>query len=151
LFPAGGGTGVPRGTTVLAGAGPAGPTSGEPVPCTIDHWRAGDIELTCRADAPAYAVISSSSARGWSAFVDHSDAPWLTADVRRRPVALPSGAHTVRWPYAAPALTVGASTALAGLLGLLAIALAGYRRSHSAPIVSEEIAPGEIVTGEIVN
>jgi hypothetical protein len=129
LFPPGGGTGLLRGTIVLAGGGPPGPSSREPAPCAILAWRDGDIDLTCTTDAAGYAVVSSTAAAGWVVALDDRDADWLTADVLRRAVAIPRGTHRIRWTYAAPGLRAGSLVALAGLLGL--VALWGLRPSRS--------------------
>src|SRR5262249_26345962 len=88
LFPPGTGHGLDPGVIVLAGRGtdhqdePA-----PPEPCTIERWRPGAIDLACDAAGAAYAVISSSAARGWSVTVDRYDTEWQTADVIRRAVA----------------------------------------------------------------
>jgi hypothetical protein len=121
LFPAGGGTGVLRGTLVLGGSGPLGPSSREPQRCAIRGWRDGDIDLSCTSDAAGYAVVSSTAAAGWTVSVDDRDADWLTADVLRRAVAIPAGTHRVHWTYATPGLLLGELVALAGVLGLLAL------------------------------
>lgn len=128
LFAPGGGTGILRGTTVLAGAGPEGPSAAQPVPCAIDAWRDGDIALTCASDRAGYAVVSSSAAPGWTVTVDGGDTGWLTADVLRRGVALPAGSHRVRWTYAAPGLGAGARVGLAGALGALGLLAFGLSR-----------------------
>jgi len=122
---------------VLAGAGPSTPTGQQPRPCTIDAWRAGDLALTCAAGGPAYAVVSSSAAPGWTVTVDDRDATWLVADVLRRAVAIPAGSHRLRWRYAAPGLAAGAWIALAGVLAIAALWALGRR-------------PG-VVAGEIAN
>ncbi len=127
LFPAGGGTGLLRGTIVLEGRGEPGPPSREPRPCTIRSWQRGDIALTCVADAPAYAVVSSTTATGWAVEVDDEPVNWQTADVLRRAVAIPAGTHRVRWTYTTPGLAGGALIALVGLLGLGALVLVGRR------------------------
>ena len=126
LFPLGAKS--PRGTAVLRGAGPSRPDRGPPLPCAIRRWRAGDLELACTADAAGYAVVSSASAPGWTATVDGAPAPWLTADVIRRAVAVPAGDHVVRWTYAAPLAAAGLWVALAGLLGVAGLAAAARRR-----------------------
>jgi len=131
LFPGGGGTGVLRGTTVLAGAGPSGPTATEPRPCAVEIWQASDIALSCTADRPAWAVVSSSAAPGWTVTVDGRAADWLTADVLRRAVSIPPGRHELHWTYAAPCLTAGALVALAGAVGLLALLALGLHASRS--------------------
>jgi hypothetical protein len=131
LFPGGGGTGVLRGTTVLAAAGPPGPTATEPRPCAIEAWQASDIALSCTADRPAWAVVSSSAAPGWTVTVDGRAADWLTADVLRRAVSIPPGRHDVHWSYTAPGLTAGALVALAGAVGLLALFALGLHAGRS--------------------
>jgi len=127
LFPGAGGAGVGRGVTVLAGAGAAAPSASEPAPCASVAWRAGDIALSCTAERPGYAVVSSSAAPGWSASVDGAPADWLTADVLRRAVAVPAGHHAVRWRYVTPGLGAGALVTLAGVLAVLAIGALGRR------------------------
>jgi hypothetical protein len=131
LFPGAGGTGLLRGTIVLAGAGEPGPAGHEPRPCTIRGWHSGDIELGCVADAASYAVVSSAAAAGWAVTIDDHPADWLTADVLRRAVAVPAGEHVVRWTYVAPGLFSGLGVALAGLAGLVALALIGCQRRRS--------------------
>lgn len=127
---------LPRGTVVLRGRGPArsepagsgpalsGPASrgaGPPRPCAIQRWDAGALELLCDGGAAGgYAVVSSTAARGWSVTIDGAPAPWLVADVLRRAVPLPPGAHAVRWTYEAPLQAAGLWAALAGLAALAA-------------------------------
>lgn len=136
LFPPAGGTGLLRGTIVLAGGGPPGPSSREPRPCAIRAWQGGDIDLSCTAETAAYAVVSSTAAPGWSVRVDGAPADWLTADVLRRAVAIPAGAHRVHWTYATPGLATGALVALAGLLGLVVLWGVG-RRAHRARLAPD--------------
>ena len=133
LFPEGGGTGVLRGTTVLDGAGPEGPTGRDPRPCKIVEWRAGDIELRCTTDVAGYAVVSSTTAPGWTVTVDDAPAAWLTADVLRRGVAITPGTHRVHWHYAPPGLVLGALLGLAGALALAALITLGlmWRRPET--------------------
>ncbi len=119
IFFPGGGTGIPRGTLVLRGTGEPNADPGGPDACTIVAWRDGDIALTCDAGpAAAYAAVSSTSAPGWRATVDGTDTPWLTADVLRRAVPLPPGAHAIHWTYRAPGFGLGAALAATGLLAL---------------------------------
>jgi hypothetical protein len=130
LFPAGGGTGIGRGTLVLRGSGPPGRQAHEPRPCEIRAWQGGEIELSCTAETSAYAVVSSSVAPGWSVRVDGAPVYWQIADVLRRAVEIPPGTHHVRWSYAPPGLAVGAALALAGMLALVALRVAGRSRSR---------------------
>lgn len=145
LFPAGGGTGVPRGTIVLDGAGEAGPTGRTPKPCAIHAWRDGDIALGCATDAPAYAAISSASAPGWIATIDGAPVEWRTADVVRRAVALPVGHHEVRWRYAPPGLAPGLAVAIAGALGAIGLGVLGRRRRRDREDRGCRTTAGEIV------
>jgi hypothetical protein len=101
-----------------------GPTASEPRPCGIAGWSDGDIAVTCVADRPAWAAVSSSAAPGWTVTVDDRAADWLPADVLRRAVAIPAGSHRIHWRYATPGLAIGAWIAAAGLAALLAIAAA---------------------------
>ncbi|MEO7092456.1 MAG: hypothetical protein ABI175_04340, partial [Polyangiales bacterium] len=64
LFPASGGTGVLRGTVVLAGRGAGQPDRGPPMPCTIERWHPGAIDLVCTSDVAAYAAIASTPSAG---------------------------------------------------------------------------------------
>jgi hypothetical protein len=125
LFAPGGGTGVPRGTVVLQGAGDARGDQGPPVPCTIAHWRAGDIALSCTTDKEGYAAISSTAAAGWSVTVDGAPRPWVVADVLRRAVHVDAGTHHLRWTYAPPGLLAGLVLAALGVLALGALLVMG--------------------------
>jgi uncharacterized membrane protein YfhO len=86
--------------------------------------------------------VSSTAAAGWSVSLDDRDAEWLIADVMRRAVAMPAGAHRVRWTYAVPGLRAGALVALAGVL--LLVALRGLDRRTRRPIVRGPGARGPI-------
>ena len=120
---------LPRGTVVLGEPGDASPPRPKdaPLPCAIEAWSAGTIELACTSDARGYAVVSSSAAAGWSVTVDGAEAHWTTADVLRRAVAIPAGTHRVHWSYAAPGLNFGLAIAGIGLALLIALALASRR------------------------
>lgn len=128
LFPAGGGARGGRDRVVLAGTGTDNEEGvGAPAPCEIARWIAGAIDLDCTAAAPAYAVVSSPAAAGWSVTVDGAATPWVRADVLRRAVALPAGRHRVAWRYRIPGLAAGAALAGLGLLGLAALVALGRR------------------------
>lgn len=119
---------APRGTVVLAGAGPSIADRGPPLPCTVERWDPGAIDLACTSDAPGYAVVSSTPAPGWRVEVDGAARPWLTADVLRRAVEVAPGRHRVAWRYAAPGLVAGAALSLIAAVAAAAIALAARRR-----------------------
>jgi hypothetical protein len=116
----------------LAGAEPQAPRTGAVVPCAIHTWQAGEIDLSCTADAASYAVVSSAAASGWQVELDDRDAPWLGVDAMRRAVAIPAGTHRVRWTYVLPGLRAGAVIAIAGALALCALWTLG-RRPRTTP------------------
>lgn len=127
LYPASGGTGVLRGTVVLSGSGAPATDRGPPVPCEIDRWEPGAIDLRCTTDVAAYAVISSSTAAGWNVTVDGSSATWHTADVLRRAVAIAPGTHHIAWRYRTPGLALGLALATLATLLLCALLVASRR------------------------
>jgi hypothetical protein len=133
LFAAGGGTNVLRGTVVLRGAGEARVDTGPPLPCTIDDWSAGAIDVTCAHEVAGHAVISSSTHPGWSVNVGGAPRTRLTADVLRRAVAIDAGRQTISWRYATPGGTLGAVLAVLGALAIALIAVfAMFARRRTA-------------------
>jgi hypothetical protein len=132
LFPPGAGRGLGSGLVVLAGTGAENQDEPGPAqPCTIDRWSGTAIDLHCASDRPAYAVVSSSPARGWSVSVDGRASPWLVADVLRRAVAVGAGEHQIAWRYWPPGLTIALVLAALGSMGLLALWLV-YGRDPDA-------------------
>lgn len=130
LFPPGAGLGLPAGLVVLRGTGPEHQEEPRaPEPCTISRWARGAIDMTCGNQEPAYAVVSSTNARGWNVEVDGRDTPWVTADLMRRAVRLEPGTHVVSWRYAAPGVILGVSLALTALLALLALLALSFVRA----------------------
>ncbi|HUJ60068.1 MAG TPA: hypothetical protein VLX92_16295, partial [Kofleriaceae bacterium] len=97
-------------------------------------WDDGAIDVTCTAPQDAYAVVSSTAARGWSAELDGEAVAWRVADVLRRAIAIPRGTHRVAWRYAAPGLAPGLALAAAGLALLAALGwLSRSRTPDRAP------------------
>jgi hypothetical protein len=130
LFPPGSDRGLSSGVVVLEGHGSQQQDEPGPAqPCKVLRWDAGAIDVECTADRPAYHVISSSAARGWSVTVDGRDTPWLVADVIRRAVPLTPGTHRIEWRYAAPGLRIALVLAALGILALVALWLVRGRDS----------------------
>ena len=124
LFPAAGGRGIAPASAILTGTGdlPAEQGNGHAAPCEIQRWEAGAIELACDTPLAGYAVVSSSAEPGWRVTVDGEERTWVPADVLRRAVAIPAGAHAVRWRYDRRDRTT-LVIVLAGLALLLALAI----------------------------
>lgn len=124
LFPPGAGRGLGAGLVVLQGTGRENQDEPGPAqPCTIDRWSVGAIDLSCDARGPAYAVVSSTAARGWTVSVDGADVPWLAADVMRRAVAVTAGEHRIAWRYRAPGLRIAFVLAALAVAALVAVLL----------------------------
>ena len=136
LFPDG--KRAPQTLVVLAGRGsPSQEASGHMAPCTIGGWTEGAIDLSCTSPIDAFTVVSSSALPGWSATVDDRAAPWVTADVIRRAVAVPAGTHRVHWQYRTPGLTLALVLAALGIALLIALSLvrgALDRAADPAPV-----------------
>jgi hypothetical protein len=106
-------------------------------PCKLLRWDAGAIDLECTPDRPAYAVISSTAARGWTAQIDGRDAPWLVADVMRRAVPLTPGTHRIAWRYTPPGLSIALALAALGIVVLVALWLVYGRDSDPGDATSD--------------
>ena len=104
----------------------------------------GEIELTdyrpnylryeYTAAAPALAVFSEIYYdKGWTAYVDGEQAPYIRADYILRAMELPAGHHTVEWRFRAPAWGavegVTLVCSLAVLAGCVAVAAVWVRRT----------------------
>jgi hypothetical protein len=132
LFPPGSSSGLSSGMIVLQGEGAQNQDEPGPAqPCKLVRWDAGAIDLECTAERDAYAVISSTAARGWTAQIDGREVPWLVADVMRRAVPLTPGAHRIAWRYRPPGLTIALALAALGILVLLALWLVYGRDSEA--------------------
>jgi hypothetical protein len=142
LFPPGVSKGLGSGLIVLIGRGTENQDEPGPAqPCTVERWSGGAIDLACSPDRPAYAVVSSTPARGWSVEVDGRETPWLVADVMRRAVSLPPGSHRVAWRYSAPGLNLALVLAALGVVALLALWLVYGRRTDARDRTSDPPSP----------
>jgi hypothetical protein len=132
LFPPGAASGLSSGVIVLLGEGAQNQDEPGPAqPCKLLRWDAGAIDVECAAERDAYAVISSTAARGWTAEIDGRAVPWLVADVMRRAVPLTPGTHRIAWRYSAPGLYVAVALVVLGIAALVALWLV-YGRDSDA-------------------
>lgn len=78
-----------------------------------------------RSSVPSLAVFSEIYyEKGWKAFVDGNEVPYLRADYVLRGLPLPAGEHTVEWRFRAPAWRAAEAVTLVCSLVILAGALA---------------------------
>ena len=117
------------GRTVVEGEGltaPECPTRGSAsVACP---WPTR-CDLRTSSACPATLVVNLPSCPGWTATVDGREVEPVPANFLASAIPVPAGEHAVQWRYRAPGLFEGASLALVGLLGAIAVALRQRRRA----------------------
>ncbi|HEV8240250.1 MAG TPA: hypothetical protein VGS57_12850 [Thermoanaerobaculia bacterium] len=121
----------PRAEVVLpAGHMPASPGAGV---ARLLRDEEETLEIASDGDRPGWVVVQRAWQPHWRAIVDGRDTRVSPADLHRFAVAVPAGPHRVRlWVDRRP-LRQSALGALAGLLGLIALALRGSRRASETP------------------
>ncbi len=99
----------------------------------LAEYRPNYLRYEYRADAPALAVFSEIYYdKGWKAYLDGEEIPYLRADYVLRAAELPEGEHTVEWRFRAPdwglieGITLAASLAI--LAAVAAAAVCALRR-----------------------
>ncbi len=91
-----------------------------------------EIVLRATTPRPALLLLADLWAPGWHATVNGEPAPVLRADLMLRAVALPAGAHEVRFMYRDPARDRGRFLAGAGILGVIILLAVAWRRDRVA-------------------
>ena len=102
----------------------------------LTEYRPNYLKYEYESDGEALAVFSEIYYdKGWTAYVDGREAPYVRADYILRAMELPEGRHTVEWRFRAPAwnavegVTLACSAAvLAAAAGVAAAWLLGIRR-----------------------
>ncbi|HEY0081237.1 MAG TPA: YfhO family protein, partial [Pyrinomonadaceae bacterium] len=109
---------------------------GESGQAVISRYEPNAIEVQTSSDAPAILVLGENDYPGWDAFVDGRAVETLRVNYNLRGVALPAGAHHVRFAYRPKSLLLGASLSLltATLLSLWCFCL---RRPRSTAGTSD--------------
>jgi hypothetical protein len=93
-----------------------------PSPARIARDDPGAVDLSVRAPRPGLLVLDDLDYPGWSASVDGRDAPIHSANGAFRAIAVPAGAHTVRFSYEPASVLVGA---IISAIAWLALIIAG--------------------------
>lgn len=83
--------------------------------------------LTVDAPEPVVLMISERADEGWSVWLDGQPWTWAPVNGVFRGVAVPAGAHTLRWRYSPPGWTAGWSGFFLGLLACAALLVAAVR------------------------
>ena len=81
------------------------------------------VILEARSPSNALLVLLDTHEAGWRATVDGASTPVLRADAAFRAVRLTKGAHRIEFVFVARGVREGAGLAIAGLLGLVLVAL----------------------------
>ena len=114
---------------LLAQRGPMGPvvlqTGGCPATSVatvrVRDRRPERIAISVEATLPTVVVLLQSYTRDWAATVDGQPAPILKANLYFQAVAVPAGAHQLRFTYAPSAVRLGAILSVAALAILLGL------------------------------
>jgi len=85
----------------------------------VTEYTPNRIELQSRAQTPAFLVLSEMYYPGWDAEIDGQPAPIVRTDYVLRGVALPAGAHHIRFVYRPRSVAVGMTISLC-IAGVLA-------------------------------
>ena len=108
------------------------PCAGPPGPRGRGDWAAARFvadtperaEISTSASRPSLLVLTRSWDPGWRARVDGASAPLLRAQLGLVAVVVPAGDHRIELEYSPPSFRVGLALSAAGLLAVLALALA---------------------------
>jgi hypothetical protein len=90
--------------------------------------RAERVVVDAEAAGPALLVVQDAWWPGWRAEIDGAPAELLPADVLVRAVPFPAGRHRLVLTYDPPEVAAGLAISGAGLLALLGLAVAAWRR-----------------------
>ena len=98
----------------------------------LTEYRPNYLRYEYEADGPALAVFSEIYYdKGWTAYVDGAESPYIRADYILRAMELPAGRHTVEWRFRAPAWGMAEGITLvcsAAVLAACAAAAAAWVR-----------------------
>jgi uncharacterized membrane protein YfhO len=97
-------------------------TRSTPVPVAYERHSTDEIVLRVRAESIGVLRVLETWDPGWRATIDGTPADALCADDVFLAVALPAGAHEVKFTYSTPGVTTGIGISIASLCLLAALA-----------------------------
>jgi hypothetical protein len=100
---------------------------------TITHYAPEDVEIQTQSPTASLLILADQAFPGWEARVDGQPVPILTADHALRAVAVPGGAHTVRFTYAPGSFRLGAGLTALALLVVAGLCWAPRRSPFRLP------------------
>jgi Bacterial membrane protein YfhO len=95
------------------------------------QWHPGDVSVSVDSPRGTFVVLGETRSRGWRATVDDRTAPIYPVDELFQGVAVPPGAHVIRWRFVSPGFFLGLWLAAAGALLLLGALVMSWRRARS--------------------
>lgn len=93
---------------------------------TLTEYKVNHLTYHSKAAAEGVAIFSEVYyAKGWKAYIDGVEVPYLRADYILRAMKIPSGEHTIEWRFAAPHFetVVNLTRASSAILLLAALAM----------------------------
>lgn len=103
----------------------------EPRACEVLRYEPETVGLRCEADGPSVVVLADQFTAGWTVEVDGERRALLRAEYAMRGVVVGAGRHDLVFRYRAPGLSTGLGVSAAGLVGLVALLVAGRGRRRA--------------------
>jgi uncharacterized membrane protein YfhO len=101
----------------------------------VTHYAPERVEIEVSAEAPGYLVLTDAWYPGWEAAIDGEPVPVYRADLLFRAVIVHTGNHHVVFSFRPVSLYIGAGISLAGLVGLIAIAVRALSKAQRGDIM----------------
>jgi len=103
----------------------------ENLPATVVRYAPNEVVISATVSTTATLVLADSYFPGWRAYVDGQETRIYRADGCLRAVAVPAGAHTIRFKYLPDSFRYGLYVSFIGaVLGLLGLGYWAWRRFY---------------------